>query len=61
MREAVRPLVPVLEEFKKNQGLSLMFIHVGPEESDQALIRLKINLLLERFTEQPLIPSSHEH
>jgi ribonuclease P protein component len=61
MREAIRPLIPSLLEKKRATGLSLMFVHVGPEESDQALIHLKIKILLERFTEHTPIPSSHEH
>jgi ribonuclease P protein component len=60
MRELVRPLIPQLEQDFADKGLSLMFIHVGPEESDFQLLQNKINLLLERFKEHSTTPSSHE-
>ena len=60
MREAVRPLIPSLIESDTAKGITLMFVHVGPNESDFALIQMKINLLLERFTAHTPIPSSHE-
>ncbi|MDA0714856.1 MAG: ribonuclease P protein component, partial [Bacteroidetes bacterium] len=43
MRELVRPLIPQLAEAYADRGLSLMFIHVGPEESDFQLLQSKIN------------------
>ena len=57
--ERVGPSFDTSEAYA-DRGLSLMFIHVGPEESDFQLLQSKINLLLERFKEHSTTPSSHE-
>ena len=63
LKEAFRPFIPELEQFMEYNGITcdMMLIYVGKEDFSLIDISTKIKVLLDRWKEQAIPPTSDEH